>query len=124
MVGTFISETDSAWLIYLLFLNISERLYCPKFSHEDLVYRQFLIDKFFPNSHFLQHYPKIIEKFCPYVKSFRFEAKHPYFKSCLALKKKKKKEKEKEKQVKHSVHGKTTSDVHGSILFQGEFIRT
>ena len=90
MVGTFISETDSAWLIYLLFLNISERLYCPKFSHEDLVYRQFLIDKFFPNSHFLQHYPKIIEKFCPLVKSFRFEAKHPYFKSCLALKKKEK----------------------------------
>ena len=30
-----------------------------------------------------------------------------------------------EKQEKHySVHGKTTLDVHGSVLFQGEFIRT
>ena len=29
-----------------------------------------------------------------------------------------------EKQEKHSVHGKTTLDAHGSVLFQGEFIRT
>ena len=87
MAGTFMSETDPAWLIYLQFLHISERLCSPMFSHGDLVYLQSLIDEFFPEflavfggeydhkpkGHFLQHYPKMIEIFGPLVKTFRFE---------------------------------------------------
>ena len=94
MAGTFISETDPAWLIYLQFLHISERLCSPVFSHGDLVYLQSLIDEFFPEflavfggeydhkpkGHFL-HYPKMIEIFGPLVKTFRSETKHSYFKS-------------------------------------------
>ena len=47
MFGTFTSETDLAWLIYLQFLHISERLCPPKFNHGDHVYLQSLIDEFF-----------------------------------------------------------------------------
>ena len=104
MVGTFILETDRVWLIYLQFLHISGRICSPMFSHGDLVYLQSLTDKFFPEffavfgdeydlkpkGHFLQHYPKMIEKFDPLVKTFRFEAKHSYFKLCLALNKNRK----------------------------------
>ena len=53
MVGTFILETDPAWLIYLQFLHISERLCSPKFSHGDLAYLQSLINEFFRS--FLQN---------------------------------------------------------------------
>ena len=98
MVGSFVPQSDSAWLIYLQFLQISERLCSPKFSRGDLVFLQSLIDEFFPQfldefgenydlkpkDHFLQHYPKMIEIFGPLVKTLRFEAKHSYFKSCLA----------------------------------------
>ena len=31
--------------------------------------------------HFLKHYPQMIQKFGPLVKTLRFEAKHNYFKS-------------------------------------------
>ena len=103
MAGTFMSETDPAWLIYLQFLHISERLCSSMFSHGDLVYLQSLIDEFFPEflavfggeydhkpkGHFL-HYPKMIEIFGPLVKTFRSETKHSYFKSCLALNKNRK----------------------------------
>ena len=98
VVGSFLPQSDSAWLIYLQFQQISERLCTPKFSRRNLVFLQSLIDEFFPQfldefgenydlkpkDHFLQHYPKIIQIFGPLVKTLRFEAKHSYFKSCLA----------------------------------------
>ena len=33
-----------------------------------------------PKSHFLKHYPEMIQRFGPLVKTLRFEAKHSYFK--------------------------------------------
>ena len=98
MVGSFVPQSDSSWLIYLQFLQITERLCSPKFSRGDLVFLQSLIDEFFPQfldeygenydlepkDHFLQHYPKMIEIVGPLVKTVSSEAKHSYFKSCLA----------------------------------------
>ena len=49
MVGSFVPQSDSAWLIYLQFLQISERLCSPKFSPGDLVFLRSLIDEFFPS---------------------------------------------------------------------------
>ena len=85
MFGTFTSETDPAWLIYLQFLHISERFCPPKFNHGDHVYLQSLIDEFFQffffffeicneynfksKGHFLQHYLKMIQIFGLFVKT-------------------------------------------------------
>ena len=38
MVGSFVPQIDSSWLIYLQFLQITERLCSPKFSRGDLVF--------------------------------------------------------------------------------------
>ena len=38
MVGSFVPQSDSSWLIYLQFLQITERLCSPKFSRGDLVF--------------------------------------------------------------------------------------
>ena len=84
MVGSFVPQSDSAWLIYLQFLQINGRLCSPKFNRGDSVFLQSLIDEFFPQfldefgenydlkpkGHFLQHYPKMIEIFGPLVKTY------------------------------------------------------
>ena len=49
MVGSFVPPSDSAWLIYLQFLPIRERLYSPKFSQGDLEFLQSLMMSFFPS---------------------------------------------------------------------------
>ena len=130
MVGSFVPQIDLAWLIYVQFLQISERLCSPKFSQGDLVLLQSLIYEFFPQfldefgenydlkpkGHFLQHYPKMIEIFGPLVKTLHFEAKHSYFKSCLAGNKNRKKH--------FPDYGKTTSAVHACCLFTEEHFRT
>ena len=36
-----------------------------------------------PKAHFLQYYPKMIEKFGSLIKTLRFEAKHCYFKTAF-----------------------------------------
>ena len=43
-----------------------------------------------PKSHFLMHYPKMIEIFGPLIKTLRFEAKNGYFKACVHLTKNRK----------------------------------
>ena len=58
----------------------------------------------------------MIEIFGPLVKTVSFEAKHSYFKSCLAGNKNRKKY--------FSNYGKTTSDVYVSCLFTEEHFRT
>ena len=127
MVGAFVSQSDSAWSIYLQFLQI--RLCSPKFSRGDLVLLQSLIDEFFPqflnefgenhdlkaNGHFLQHYHKMIEIFGPLVKTLRFEAKHSYFR-CLAGNKN-------GKNIFESMEN-FPSYVHVSCLFSEEQFRT
>ena len=34
-----------------------------------------------PKEHFIQHYPAMIRKFVPLIKTLRFESKNGYFKS-------------------------------------------
>ena len=71
-------------------------MYKPKFEKTQLKVLENLINLFFveylkqfPDEnlkrkvHFLQHYPKMIERFGPLVKTMRFEAKHSYFKAAI-----------------------------------------
>ena len=43
-----------------------------------------------PKAHFIQHYPQMISRFGPLIKTLRFESKHSFFKSALALNKNRK----------------------------------
>ena len=43
-----------------------------------------------PKAHFLQHYPQMIERFGPLVKTLRFEAKRNYFKTAIQCSKNRK----------------------------------
>ena len=65
-----------------------------EFTNIDLLLLQDKIDTFFPKymdvfpnlimkpkGHFLQHYPAMIRKFGPLIKTLRFESKNGYFKS-------------------------------------------
>ena len=43
-----------------------------------------------PKGHYLQHYPQMIRKFGPLVKTLRFESKNGYFKSTFQASKNRK----------------------------------
>ena len=76
MTGSLVPETDEKWYVFLDFLQILERLCAPKFKKTQLKVLENLIHLFFveylkqftdenlkPKAHFLQHYPKMIERF-------------------------------------------------------------
>ena len=80
-----------------------KRLCAPKFEKtqlkvlENLIYlffveylKQFPDENLKPKAHFLQHYPQMVERFRPIVKTLRFEAKHSYFKTAIQCSKNRK----------------------------------
>ena len=98
LIGDIIPYCDPVWTVYIEFLDILEQLCAPSFNRGELVALQTLIDSFFPKylavfpdenlkpkSHFLRHYPKMIEKFGPLIKTLRFEAKNGFLNlSCVS----------------------------------------
>ena len=87
---------NNVWLFYIQFLQIVEILCGTGFTNIDLLLLQDKINTFFPkymgvfpniimkpNGHFLQHYPVMIRKFGPLIKTLRFESNNGYFKSAF-----------------------------------------
>ena len=100
LIGDVIPDENPVWEVYIEFLDIIERICAPSFTTNDLIYLQQLTDEFFthyrdvfpanvlkPKAHFLSHYPAMIARFGPLVKTLRFEAKNGYFKNVIQLSK-------------------------------------
>ena len=98
MIGTNIEKNEPVWVLVIKFIQIVERLTALSFDHDDLVILELYIKEFFelygklfpdsifkPKSHFLKHYPAMIRRFGPLVKTLRFEAKHSYFKQICQI---------------------------------------
>ena len=94
IIGSAISIENSVWKLYILFFQLLERLCAPSFNNEELSVLNYFIKEFYgkdtvlfpeipfkPKVHFLKHYPQMIRKFGPLVKTLPFEAKHSYFKN-------------------------------------------
>ena len=104
MLGEYVEIDNEYWNLLVLFCQLTERLCALEFSNSDLVYlhesfHSFLFSKYMskfpddiikPKAHFIQHYPQMISRFVPLVKTLRFESKHSFFKSALASNKNKK----------------------------------
>ena len=103
MMGHLIPRGNTVWSIYIKLLQIVELLCADEFSNSDLLLLQNEIDTFFqsyadvfqnvcikPKGHYLQHYPAMIRKFGPLVKTLRFESKNGYFKSTFQASKNRK----------------------------------
>ena len=97
-VGNIIPETDLRWLLYLEFLDIVERLTAISFNDEELLVLKDSINEFFPRllkiyplhelkpkEDFLLHYPLMIRKYGPLVKTLRFESKNGILKEGVLL---------------------------------------
>ena len=102
-VGKLVPQDDKCWLLYLDFLDIVERLTAPSFNDDELFTLKCLLEEFFtkflicypdshlkPKAHFLLHYPVMIKRFGPLVKSLRFEAKNGVLKEGVHLTKNRK----------------------------------
>ena len=96
MVGGHVPLGNPIWRLLILFCQLTERLCATQFSKTDLLFLNELIEDFFsnylsefpdtvlkPKAHFIQHYPQMIFRFGPLVKTLRFEAKHAFFKASL-----------------------------------------
>ena len=93
IVGHLVCKTDEKWILLIDFLEIAEDLCAKEYDDTQLGVLEVLPETFFsdlskkfsdqelkPKAHFLQYYPKMIEKFGSLIKTLRFEAKHCYFK--------------------------------------------
>ena len=87
-VAVSIPRSDVCWQNYISFLELLDRLCAPSFSDSDLVVMDFAIKDFFTDylnlypdedlnskAHFITHYPEMIKKFGPLMKTLRFESK-------------------------------------------------
>ena len=103
LIADKIPNSNDQWRNYISFLEIIDRLCASSFSHPDLVILHQLIDDFFevyvklypddnlkPKAHFIRHYPMMIKKFGPLIKTLRFESKNGQIKSFVANNKNKK----------------------------------
>ena len=103
MLGEYVEIDNEFWNFLVLFCQLTERLCALEFSNSDLVYLDESLHSFFskymskfpdviikPKAHFIQHYPQMISRFGPLVKTLRFESKHSFFKSALASNKNRK----------------------------------
>ena len=103
ILGEYVEIDNEYWNLLVLFCQLTDRLCVLEFSNSGLVYLdQFLLSIFSkymlifpdviikPKAHFIQHYPQIISRFGPLVKTLRFESKHSFFKSALASNKNRK----------------------------------
>ena len=97
MLGLKIPVGNEVWACLIHFAQLLERLCANSSTHSDLVILESEIKSFFSEfiglfpevnmklkAHFLIHYPTIIRRFSPLVKTLRFESKHSYFKSSLS----------------------------------------
>jgi hypothetical protein len=95
MIGSMVPSGDSKWEVLLCLLDVVDLVFAPALSVSDTALIddavETFLDKFtveFPNEsfkpkmHFLIHYGEQYRKFGPLINcwSFRFEAKHGYFK--------------------------------------------
>ena len=93
LVGSKKDKGDQTWGLLICFMQILEKLCALSFNRNQLIVLTSQIEDFFmkylelfpdanikPKSHFLKHYPEMIWRFGPLVKTLRFEAKHSYFK--------------------------------------------
>ena len=90
LFGEHIPTGNEVWNL----CQIVKRLCAVTFIRGDLAILQFLIDSFLeryvslfsgvnlkPKAQYLRHYPEMIGRFEPLIKTLRIEAKHGYFKS-------------------------------------------
>ena len=97
MVSDLIPVGDLYWGLYILFVDMVERLCALSFAESDLIRLEEITVKFLkmysdlfpdenlkPKAHFLTHYSMNIRKFGPLLKTLRFESKHSYFKNVVA----------------------------------------
>ena len=102
MIGSLIPLGNNVWSVYIEFVQIVEILCSNEFTNIDLLLLQNNIGTFFPKymdvfpkvimkpkGHLLQHYPAMIRKFGPLIKTLTFESKNGYFKSTFQSKKSK-----------------------------------
>ena len=86
MIGSLILLGNNVWSVYIEFVLIMEILWGNEFTNIDLLLLQDKVDTFYPKymdvfpnvimkpkGHFLQHYPAMIRKFGPLIKTLRFE---------------------------------------------------
>ena len=75
IIGDLIPETDEKWLNYLLLMEIVDRLFSPKISHDSVAYLTALIsdhhndfvqlypdESVIPKFHSMVHMPRLIRK--------------------------------------------------------------
>ena len=96
LMGKYVDNTDPHWELLGSFLTLIERICAPSFNEEELfVLMETIIDfferycEFFPDTlkakcHYIFHYPAMIRKFGPLIKTLRFEAKNGFCKSIFA----------------------------------------
>ena len=97
MLGLNIPVGNEVWACLIHFGQLVERLCANSFTHSDLVILESQIKIFFSEFfdlfpdvnmklkvHFRIHYPTMIRRFGPLVKTLRFEPKHSYLKSSLS----------------------------------------
>ena len=97
MLREYVEIDNEFWNLLVLFCQLTERLCALEFSNSNLVYLDESLHSFFskyiskfpdvitkPKAHFIQHYPQMISRFGPLVKTLKFESKHSFFKSALA----------------------------------------
>ena len=94
ILGPHVPEGNSYWDLFINFVQLVEKLYSLSFTFTEFVliaehikllffseYVQLFDDvKLKPKAHFVFHYPHMIERFGPLVKTLRFGAKNGYFK--------------------------------------------
>ena len=103
ILGEYVEIENDCWNLLILFCQLTERLCALEFSKSDLVFLDEVLHTFFskymskfpdtiikPKAHFIQHYPQMISRFGPLIKTLRFESKHSFFQSALALNKNRK----------------------------------
>ena len=97
MMGQYIQKHDPVWSLLGQLISIVERVCSLSFKEIDLVHLEYFINNFFndycsifpdvalkPKSHFIFHYPEMIRKFGPLVKTLRFEAKNGFCKNVVS----------------------------------------
>ena len=103
MIGDLVPNDNECWLLFCKFVDIVDRMCATSFNDAELTVLKLLLDEFFPffhevfpdvsikpKAHFLRHYPLMIKKFGPLIKTLRFEAKNGYLKSGVSITKNRK----------------------------------
>ena len=104
-IGFNVPTDNEYWKNYICFLDVLDRLCASSFNHGELVVLSCVINDFFstyislypcehlkPKAHFimLMHYPDMIRRFGPLIKTLRFESKNGQMKQFIANNKNKK----------------------------------